>query len=385
MAISRRRLLTMPPGLHAFALFLIGPPATTGRLAALSLQTMDPTQHMQWIGDADRGHLRLLDQTRLPAEEVWLDCLEVEAVFAAIRRLAVRGAPAIGIAAAYGCILAAQGANTENEAGRRLAAGAAWLAESRPTAVNLFWALRRMQAVTPPSPANLLAEARAIHEQDAAMCRRIGENGLSLIERAAAARGGGRPVRILTHCNAGALATGGVGTATAPMYLAHQRGVPIAVYADETRPLLQGARLTAFELSAAGIAVRVICDSAAAMLMRAGEVDMVITGTDRIAANGDVANKIGTYALAVLARHHGAKMMVVAPGSTLDPSMPDGSGITIEERDPGEIWRAAGIETPPAGHAAWNPVFDVTPAGLVDCIVTENGVFRPPYDFSQTD
>jgi len=315
--------------------------------------------HMQWIGDADppeAGHLRLLDQTKLPGETVWLDCTTVQHVWDAIKRLSVRGAPAIGIAAAYGCVLAFNEGDFE--------AGADHLATSRPTAVNLFWAIDRMKRV-PRTPGSLLAEAKRIHEEDRAMCRAIGEHALPLLQAACGLAGG-----VLTHCNAGALATGGIGTATAPMYLAHERGLRWSIYADETRPLLQGARLTAYELSRAGLDVTLICDDMAATVMRQRRVRAVITGADRIAANGDAANKIGTYNLAVLARHHGLPFYVAAPSSTFDLSIPDGSRIPIEERDGEEIARLANVKT-------YNPAFDVTPAELITAIVTERGVITP--------
>ena len=370
---------------------------------------MLPFQTLTWINPPrcesnapaapdPRGHLRLLDQTRLPMETVYVDYREVAELWHAIRRLVVRGAPAIGIAAAYGCVLGVRGAagdaiDVETPAVRRaLEQTAAHLAASRPTAVNLFWALERMKQVKPCTPANLLAEAVRIHEQDARMCRQIGEHALPLFERAlrpsmpasvgslpaATARPGhpGFP-GVLTHCNAGALATGGIGTATAGMYLAHEKGMNFVVYADETRPLLQGARLTAFELGAAGIDVTLICDDMAAQVMRSGRVRLVITGADRIAANGDTANKIGTYSLAVLARHHGLPFYVAAPSSTFDLALPDGSGIPIEERAAEEITEGFGKRTAPSGVKTYSPAFDVTPAELITAIVTERGVIEP--------
>ena len=318
-------------------------------------------KNIEWIGDAATGYLRLLDQTRLPNEEAYLDCRDVQAVWDAIKCLAVRGAPAIGITAAFGCVIGARRGE--------LQASSEHLATSRPTAVNLFWALERMSRVEPPTPEALLAEARAIHAEDAAMCRRIGEHALPLIEAA----GGG----VITHCNAGALATGGIGTATAPMYVAHERGLSFSVYADETRPLLQGARLTAFELGRAGIDVTLICDDMAAQVMRAGRVGMVITGADRIAANGDAANKIGTYNLAVLAKHHGIPFYVAAPSSTFDLSLADGSQIPIEERAPEEITEGFGRRTAPKGVKTYSPAFDVTPHDLITAIITETGLIQP--------
>lgn len=315
---------------------------------------------IEWMGDADCGFLRLLDQTKLPGRTAYLDCRDVQSVWEAIKRLSVRGAPAIGIAAAYGCVIAEQGGQFE--------AGADHLATSRPTAVNLFWAIERMKRVAPRSTATLLAEARAIHEEDAAMCRAIGEHALTLFQRRR------QGARVLTHCNAGALATGGIGTATAPMYLAHERGLPLRVFADETRPLLQGARLTAYELAAAGIEVTVLCDDMAATVMRQKMVDLVIVGADRIAANGDAANKIGTYNLAVLAQHHGLPFYVAAPSSTFDLSIADESAIPIEQRDASEVLQTVS-DTVSIG--VFNPAFDVTPAALITAIITERGVIEP--------
>ncbi|MCC6682357.1 MAG: S-methyl-5-thioribose-1-phosphate isomerase [Phycisphaeraceae bacterium] len=312
--------------------------------------------HIEWIGPADGGHLRLLDQTKLPGQVTYLDCRSVQDVWDAIKRLSVRGAPAIGIAAAYSCVIAHNEGDFEKLT--------AHLATSRPTAVNLFWAIERMKRVPPEvrTPEKLLAEAMAIHEEDRAMCQAIGEHALPLLQEACGESGG-----VLTHCNAGALATGGIGTATAAMYLAQQRGLKWSIYADETRPLLQGARLTAWELSRAGIDVTLICDDMAATVMRRGKVQAVITGADRIAANGDAANKIGTYNLAVLARHHGIPFYVAAPTSTFDRSIPDGSHIPIEQRDGSEIAQLPGVKT-------FNPAFDVTPRELITAIITEQGV-----------
>ena len=329
--------------------------------------------HMQWVGDARTGHLRLLDQTRLPVETVYLECTDVQAVWDAIKRLSVRGAPAIGIAAAYGCVVAVQAATDPAAARAALTRAAEHLATSRPTAVNLFWALRRMQAVEPCTPEALLAEAKAIHEQDAAMCRKIGEHAVALIRRCADAGRAG----VLTHCNAGALATGGIGTATAPMYVAHEQGIAFCVYADETRPLLQGARLTAYELGAAGIDVTLICDDMAAQVMRERRVGMVITGADRIAANGDVANKIGTYNLAVLAKHHGIPFYVAAPSSTFDLPLATGDAIPIEQRGGEEITDGFGRRTAPTGVKTYAPAFDVTPHELITALITERGVIEP--------
>ena len=318
-------------------------------------------KNIEWLGDAATGCLRLLDQTQLPNRETYIDCRDVQAVWDAIKCLAVRGAPAIGIAAAYGCVIGAQRGD--------LQAAAEHLATSRPTAVNLFWALKRMGGVQPATPEALLAEAKAIHDQDVAMCRKIGEHALPLIESAGTG--------VITHCNAGALATGGIGTATAPMYLAKEQGVPLKVYADETRPLLQGARLTAFELQQAGIDVTLICDNMAGQVMRQGLVQTAITGADRIAANGDAANKIGTYGLAVLAKHHGVPFYVAAPSSTFDLAIPDGSGIPIEQRAAEEITEGFGKRTAPKDASTHSPAFDVTPNDLITAIVTEKGLIQP--------
>ncbi|MHC4993443.1 MAG: S-methyl-5-thioribose-1-phosphate isomerase [Planctomycetota bacterium] len=319
-----------------------------------------PPKTVQWIGDAATGHLRLIEQTLLPERLEYVDCRDVESVWQAIKRLAVRGAPAIGVAAAYGCVIGAQAGAFKSSAD--------YLATSRPTAVNLFWAIDRMKALGTGDPEALLGEARAIHAEDTAMCRAIGEHGAGLIASGDA---------VLTHCNAGALATAGIGTATAPMYVAHEAGVAFKVYADETRPLLQGARLTAWELSRAGIDVTVLCDNMAAVLMRDGGVTRVITGADRIAANGDVANKIGTYGLAVMARHHGVPFHIAAPSSTFDLATATGAEIPIEQRDPAEVARGFGPRTAPEGAAVYNPAFDVTPHALIASIITERGTIEP--------
>ncbi|MBI1373463.1 MAG: S-methyl-5-thioribose-1-phosphate isomerase [Phycisphaera sp.] len=315
---------------------------------------------IEWVGDAASGHLRLIDQTKLPGALEYLDCQDVGSVWHAIKRLSVRGAPAIGVSAAYGCVIGAQ-AGTFGES-------ADYLATSRPTAVNLFWAIDRMKGLGTADPARLLDEAKAIHAEDAAMCDAIGRNAMRLIKE-----GGG----VLTHCNAGALATAGIGTATAPMYTAHDAGRKFRVYADETRPLLQGARLTAWELQQAGIDVTLICDNMAASVMREGKIDVVITGADRIARNGDAANKIGTYNLAVLARHHGIPFYIAAPTSTFDLACPSGADIPIEQREPAEVQTAMGHPLAPADVKVYNPAFDVTPAELITAIITEKGVIEP--------
>ncbi len=321
------------------------------------------------------GLLRLLDQRRLPEEEVWLEYRDAAAVADAIRDMVVRGAPAIGITAAYGVVLAAARHHAEDPAGwqQAIEADLERLAGARPTAVNLFWALDRMRrriAEAGDDPvAALLEEARAIHEEDIAANRRMGELGAALL---------GEGQGVLTHCNAGALATGGYGTALGVIRSGWAGGRLARVFADETRPWLQGARLTAWELIRDGIPVTLIAEGAAAHLMKTGQVQWVIVGSDRIAANGDVANKIGTYGLAVLARRHGVKFMVVAPTSTVDMDTPTGDDIPIEVRDPAEVLEVGGRRIAAAGAEAWNPAFDVTPAELVDAIVTEKGVVERP-------
>ena len=321
------------------------------------------------------GVLRLLDQRRLPEEEIWLEYRDAAAVADAIRDMVVRGAPAIGITAAYGVVLAAVQRHAEDPAGWKQAMEADFerLAGARPTAVNLFWALDRMRrriAEAGDDPvAALLDEARAIHEEDIAANRRMGELGAALL---------GEGQGVLTHCNAGALATGGYGTALGVIRSGWAGGRIARVFADETRPWLQGARLTAWELIRDGIPVTLIAEGAAAHLMKIGQVQWVIVGSDRIAANGDVANKIGTYGLAVLARRHGVKFMVVAPTSTVDMDTPTGDDIPIEIRDPAEVLEVGGRRIAAAGAEAWNPAFDVTPAELVDTIVTEKGVVERP-------
>lgn len=334
----------------------------------LSATMSAPTTTIEAIRFKD-GQLQLLDQRRLPAEHSWLSYDSAEGVATAIHDLVVRGAPAIGIAAAYACVLAAQQARGEAS---RWQQSLNQLAAARPTAVNLMWAIERMRALSTsegvPEPAAVLAEAKAIHEEDLRCNQAMAAHALAQLPH---------PCRVLTHCNTGSLATGGLGTALGVITTGWQSGQITAVTATETRPWLQGARLTAWELSMAGIPARLIIDSAAAALMQAGEIDWVITGADRITANGDVANKIGTYMLAVLAKAHGVKMMVVAPRSTLDLNMPSGQDMVIEQRAGEEIWATAGWPQAPDKVQAWNPVFDVTPAALVDVIVTEAGVFQP--------
>ncbi len=326
------------------------------------------------------GRVRLLDQTRLPLQVVFIDTADPERIRTAIRTLQVRGAPAIGVAAAMGVAAAVQGmrAATGTEVARHAEKAAARLASARPTAVNLFWALDRMKrtarrnARRPPAELKelLVREALAIRDEDAAMCRAIGEHGVTLLKKSAT---------ILTHCNAGALATSEFGTALAPVYVAKERGWKIRVYADETRPLLQGARLTAWELMQAGVDVTLICDNMAAQVMREGRIDAVLVGADRIAANGDTANKIGTYGLAVLARAHRIPFYVLAPTSTFDMKTRDGSAIPIEERGSEEITMGFGRQVAPQGVKAYCAAFDVTPNSLITAIVCEKGIARPDY------
>jgi len=338
-----------------------------------------PVATVTWTGGL-HGRLEIIDQTLLPAEYRIIACDSVDAVWQAIRQLKVRGAPAIGIAAAMGVVvglrdLPADGA--EQTLFDRLREVTDHLATSRPTAVNLFWALDRMKRTadalrskgTRAIQEALLREAKAIRDEDARMCRDIGRNGEPFVPD-----GGG----VLTHCNAGGLATADYGTALAVLYTAHERGKRFKVYADETRPLLQGARLTAWELMQAGLDVTLICDNTAAQVMREGRVQMVVVGADRIAANGDTANKIGTYAVAVLAREHDIPFYVAAPSSTFDLSLPTGDGIPIEQRAAEEVTEGFGRRTAPEGCKVYAPAFDVTPAKLITAIITERGVIDRP-------
>lgn len=335
-------------------------------------------QSLEWIGGPD-GWLTCLDQTRLPGERVLLECRSDEAVWEAIRHLRVRGAPAIGIAAAYGVVLGVQSVPDDDPAAfaHRLEEVLAYLATSRPTAVNLFWALARMRRVAQSAPpgtpvpvlkAALHREARTIHEEDRALCRAIGRHGAVLL-----ADGSG----VLTHCNAGGLATAEYGTALAILFTCQDQGKRLTVYVDETRPLLQGARLTAWELVERGIPTTLICDSMAAQVMREGRVQAVVVGADRIAANGDVANKIGTYGLALLAHAHGIPFYVAAPASSFDLTLASGDQIPIEQRPADEVTHVAGRRVAPEGVAVYNPAFDVTPARLVTALITERGIIRP--------
>ena len=341
------------------------------------MSASSPIFVIEWVGESD-GCLRLLDQTLLPGETKTIECRSVDQVVEAIRSLRVRGAPAIGVAAAYGLVVGLQEAATADRRkfDERLHVVLQQLAESRPTAVNLFWALDRQRRVAERSatalPADvlkaLLAEARAIEVEDRAMCAAIGRHGAELLKDGDA---------VLTHCNAGALATAGDGTALAVIYAAVAEGKQIRVFADETRPLLQGSRLTAWELSRRGVPVTVICDSMAATVMRQRKVQAVIVGADRIAANGDTANKIGTYSVACLAKTHGLPFYVAAPSSTFDLSLTSGEQIPIEERSPTEITHGFGRQTVPDGVDVYNPAFDVTSAELITAIITERGLIRP--------
>ena len=337
---------------------------------------------LRWVGDID-GYLEVIDQRRLPAHFEMLKCKTTEQLYDAIKTLAVRGAPAIGVAAAFGICLAMQEAPEADlsKALCRLEESAEYLAASRPTAVNLFWALDRMKAsaqkfVGENSDADLTAlreallrEAFAICDEDKQMCRRIGENGEKLIKASSG---------ILTHCNAGALATAGQGTALSVLYEAHNKGRKFKVYVDETRPLLQGARLTMWELMQAGIDATLICDSMAGALMKQGKIDAVLTGADRIAANGDAANKIGTFTLSILAKEHNIPFYIAAPTSTFDLSIKTGDDIPIEQRAAGEVASFGGVKIAPEGADVYNPAFDVTDARNITAVITEKGVIEKP-------
>jgi methylthioribose-1-phosphate isomerase len=337
---------------------------------------------VKWNGGVD-GLLELIDQRALPAKFVKLKVRTIEQLREAIRTLTVRGAPAIGVAAAYGPVLALQTLTSRQgieDAMDRVGEACGYLAGSRPTAVNLSWALGRIrdkarEAGTKPSATvrqvreAILNEANAIHRQDVEMCRQIGDNGERFIPNDAG---------ILTHCNAGALATAGQGTALSVLYEAKAKGRRFQVYADETRPLLQGSRLTAWELQQAGIEVTVLCDNMAGDLMKQGKIQAVITGADRIAANGDTANKVGTYSVSVLAQHHGIPFYVAAPSSTFDLSIAGGAQIPIEHRDGSEVAWLGDTHVAPDGVGVYNPAFDVTPAGNITAVITEKGVIERP-------
>ncbi|MCP4709696.1 MAG: S-methyl-5-thioribose-1-phosphate isomerase [Planctomycetes bacterium] len=334
---------------------------------------------MKWIGDIT-GHVELIDQTLLPGEYRVVEIEDVEALWHAIKVLQVRGAPAIGIAAAFGVVLGLQTVADDkplDEVRAKLKKICEYLATSRPTAVNLFWALERMQKTAADTKCPdtrqlkeiLLTEAHAIRDEDAAMCRAIGANGADFITAG---------YSILTHCNAGGLATADYGTALAVMFTAHQQAKKFHVFVDETRPLLQGARLTAWELGQAGIDHTLICDNMAGHLMSLGKINLIITGADRIAANGDAANKIGTYSIAVLAHAHNIPFYIAAPSSTFDLNIPDGTHIPIEQRIPEEITTIGAQRIAPANTKVYNPAFDVTPNRYIKAIITERGVINQP-------
>jgi methylthioribose-1-phosphate isomerase len=334
-------------------------------------------QALKWVGQSD-GYLELIDQRRLPTEFVKLQCRDVETLFEAIKTLAVRGAPAIGVSAAYGLVLALQKLGANDGIEKSLTAlkhAREYLASSRPTAVNLFWALDRVWHVASSAKTLqqlrevVLKKANAIYQEDVDMCRRIGQNGEKVIKNGAG---------ILTHCNAGALATAGQGTALSVMFEAHKKGKKFRVYADESRPLLQGARLTCWELKQAGIDVTLICDDMAGWLMKQGRISAVITGADRIAANGDSANKIGTYSLSILAREHGVPFYIAAPSSTFDLNIKSGAEIPIEQRSAEEVTTFTGTKTAPDGIEVYNPAFDVTEAQDIAAIITERGIIEKP-------
>lgn len=338
---------------------------------AMQNEQFDTVRAIIW----DDGVLKLLDQRRLPQVTEYIACKDVDSVVDAIKSMVVRGAPAIGVTAAYGVVLAAQACYRKSPASwhEDLKADLDRLANARPTAVNLTWAIGHMQRILQnitgdPYPV-LLDEARKIHEEDIAANKVMGELGKSLIKERCA---------VMTHCNTGSLATAGYGTALGVIRSTYAAGLISRVYADETRPWLQGSRLTAWELVQDNIPVTLVAEGAGAYLLKQGEVKWIIVGADRIAANGDVANKIGTYNAAVLARYHGVKFMVVAPTSTIDMNTPDGGAIPIELRDEGELLQLAGQPVAAAGAHAWNPVFDVTPSELIDAIVTEKGVVISP-------
>ncbi|MEE2737967.1 MAG: S-methyl-5-thioribose-1-phosphate isomerase [Planctomycetota bacterium] len=336
---------------------------------------------VEWVGQG-QGFLRLIDQTRLPTAMILVDCQTIEELWESIHVLRVRGAPAIGISAAYGVVLGMQQCpdSSPKQVMEYLDGVVTYIASSRPTAMNLFWALDRMKKVAKDHLSNcrevsrieigeqLLSEAKRIELEDRQVCRRIGRHGATLLNQTSG---------LLTHCNAGGLATADYGTALAVCFAAHEQGKQFHVFVDETRPLLQGARLTAWELMQRGIETTLICDGMAAQVMRENRVDMVITGADRIAANGDTANKIGTYSLAVLAHAHEIPFYVAAPQSTFDLSLAKGDAIPIEQRDGAEVTHFSGKRTAPEGVQVYNPAFDVTPARLISGIVTEHGIIQP--------
>jgi methylthioribose-1-phosphate isomerase len=366
------------------------------------------TKTFKWIGGVD-GHLEIIDQRKLPGEYKTLRCSNVKQLYDAIKTLAVRGAPAIGVAGAYGTVLSLQGVSAKaslKQALTVLKRDCEYLASSRPTAVNLRWAIERIvkcaeNRVTGNQGIRVsgyqgskgagtllelrkvvLAEANDICREDVEMCRKIGANGARFVTRASSpwkhGQDGRATISILTHCNAGALATAGQGTALSVLYEAKKRGKKFRVFVDETRPLLQGARLTAWELKRAKIDTTVICDNMAAALMRDGKIDMVVTGADRIAGNGDAANKTGTYGLSVLAKAHGIPFYIAAPSSTFDLKTKTGKDIPIEQRSADEVRFCGGKKVTPDGVKIYNPAFDVTPAENITAIITERGVIKKP-------
>ncbi len=314
---------------------------------------------LNWQGDVKTGRLNIIEQTKLPAELVYLELSTLDTLIDAIKRLAVRGAPAIGVSGAYGCVLALREGLGDT--------GLERLAEARPTAVNLRWAVERVRKFAKGDASRALEEARRINAEDVAACEGIGRHGAKLIKPG---------MGVHTHCNAGALATSGMGTALAPMYVAHASGVNFRVFADETRPLLQGARLTAWELAQAGIDVTVIGDDMAAIVLREKKSQLVITGADRIALNGDTANKVGTYSLALAAKAHGAPFYIAAPRSTFDAATKSGAEIPIEERNENELRQWNGAQLTAKAARVFNPAFDVTPAELITGYITEAGIFK---------
>jgi methylthioribose-1-phosphate isomerase len=331
---------------------------------------------MEWIGGVD-GHLRLLDQTLLPIDVCFIDCMDITTVHEAIRSLRVRGAPAIGITAAMGVLVGLKNIPSGTSLKKHYEDTDNYLRTSRPTAVNLFWALDRMkrkfiEVADLPDQRTILSilldEALLIEKEDRAMCQSIGKIGANLVQDG---------FGILTHCNTGGLATAAYGTALSVIFTAYEQGKSIHVFCDETRPLMQGARLTSWELLQAGIPATLICDSMAAQVMKEGKINMVIVGADRIAANGDSANKIGTYGLSVLAHAHNIPFYVAAPSSTFDLTLKDGSGIPIEQRNPKEITEPFGKQVAPTGISVYNPAFDVSPAHLITGIITEKSLITP--------
>jgi len=344
-----------------------------------------PLKTIEWLSDRKGslipGRARMIDQTKLPGKLVYLETADLQELWHAIKTLQVRGAPAIGVAAAMGVVMAVQNldAKSGEEVVREVNKAADYLVKSRPTAMNLFWALERMKKVaaaamnhTPGELKRILAEeAVKIRDEDAAMCRSIGQYGATLLKDG---------FTILTHCNAGGLATAEYGTALAPVYVAREQGKTIRVFADETRPLLQGSRLTAWELMQAGIDVTLICDNTAAHVMREGRIDAVMVGADRIAANGDTANKVGTYGVAVSARAHHIPFYVLAPTSSWDLTIQSGKEIPIEHRDRIEVVKGFGTLTAPEHVKVYSPAFDVTPADLITAIVCEKGIAKPPFE-----